>query len=116
MFYGFFGVLTVIVNIISFKLLLKLNFSLLFANTIAFIIAVLFAYLTNTKFVFNNSFTKKNFISFISMRIGTLFIDNLGLYYLVGISVDELIAKSMINFIIIVINYICSKFFIFKNK
>jgi cell wall teichoic acid glycosylation protein gtcA len=116
LFYGFFGVLTVIVNIISFKLLLKLNFSLLFANTIAFIIAVLFAYLTNTKFVFNNSFTKKNFISFISMRIGTLFIDNLGLYYLVGISVDELIAKSMINFIIIVINYICSKFFIFKNK
>ena len=114
--YGFFGVLTVIVNIISFKLLLILNTPLLYANTVAFFIAVLFAYYTNTKYVFNDKFTKKNFISFISMRISTLFIDNMGLYYLVSISVDELIAKSIINIIIILINYICSKFIIFKKK
>ena len=114
--YGFFGVLTVIVNIISFKLLLILNTPLLYANTVAFFIAVLFAYYTNTKYVFNDKFTKKNFISFISMRISTLFIDNMGLYYLVSISVDELIAKSIINIIIILINYICSKFIIYKKK
>lgn len=113
---AFFGVLTVIVNIISFKLLLILNIPLLYANTVAFFIAVLFAYYTNTKYVFNDKFTKKNFISFISMRISTLFIDNMGLYYLVSISVDELIAKSIINIIIILINYICSKFIIFKKK
>lgn len=114
--YGIFGVLTVIVNIISFKLLLILNIPLLYSNTIAFFIAVVFAYYTNTKFVFNDTFTKKNFISFMSMRISTLFIDNIGLYYLVSISVDELIAKSIINIIIILINYICSKFIIFKKK
>lgn len=114
--YGIFGVLTVIVNIISFKLLLILNIPLLYANTIAFFIAVVFAYYTNTKFVFNDTFTKKNFISFMSMRISTLFIDNIGLYYLVSISVDELIAKSIINIIIILINYICSKFIIYKKK
>ena len=114
--YGFFGVLTVIVNIISFKILLMLSIPLLYANTVAFFIAVLFAYYTNTKYVFNDKFTKKNFISFMSMRIGTLFIDNVGLYYLVSISVDELIAKSIINIIIILINYICSKFIIFKKK
>lgn len=114
--YGFFGVLTFIVNIISFKSLLILNTPLLYANTVAFFIAVLFAYYTNTKYVFNDKFTKKNFISFMSMRIGTLFIDNVGLYYLVSISVDELIAKSIINIIIILINYICSKFIIFKKK
>lgn len=114
--YGIFGVLTVIVNIISFKLLLILNIPLLYSNTIAFFIAVVFAYYTNTKFVFNDTFTKKNFISFMSMRISTLFIDNIGLYYLVSISVDELIAKSIINIIIILINYICSKFIIYKKK
>ena len=114
--YGVFGVLTVIVNIISFKLLLILNIPLLYSNTIAFFIAVVFAYYTNTKFVFNDNFTKKNFISFMSMRISTLFIDNIGLYYLVSISIDELIAKSIINIIIILINYICSKFIIFKKK
>ena len=52
----------------------------------------------------------------MSMRISTLFIDNIGLYYLVSISVDELIAKSIINIIIILINYICSKFIIYKKK
>lgn len=114
--YGIFGVLTVIVNIISFKLLSILNIPLLYANTIAFFIAVVFAYYTNTKFVFNDKFTKENFISFMSMRISTLFIDNIGLYYLVSISVDELIAKSIINIIIILINYICSKFIIYKKK
>ena len=114
--YGIFGVLTVIVNIISFKLLSILNIPLLYANTIAFFIAVVFAYYTNTKFVFNDTFTKKNFISFMSMRISTLFIDNIGLYYLVSISVDELIAKRIINIIIILINYICSKFIIYKKK
>ena len=114
--YGVFGILTVIVNIISFKLLLILNIPLLYANTIAFFIAVVFAYYKNTKFVFNDTFTKKNFISFMSMRISTLFIDNIGLYYLVSISVDELIAKSIINIIIILINYICSKFIIYKKK
>ena len=114
--YGIFGVLTVIVNIISFKLLSILNIPLLYANTIAFFIAVVFAYYTNTKFVFNDKFTKENFISFMSMRISTLFIDNIGLYYLVSISVDELIAKSLINIIIILINYICSKFIIYKKK
>ena len=114
--YGVFGILTVIVNIISFKLLLILNIPLLYANTIAFFIAVVFAYYTNTKFVFNDNFTKKNFVSFMSMRISTLFIDNIGLYYLVSISVDELIAKSIINIIIILINYICSKFIIYKKK
>ena len=82
--YGIFGVLTVIVNIISFKLLSILNIPLLYANTIAFFIAVVFAYYTNTKFVFNDKFTKENFISFMSMRISTLFIDNIGLYYLVS--------------------------------
>ena len=114
--YGVFGILTVIVNIISFKLLLILNIPLLYANTIAFFIAVVFAYYTNTKFVFNDKFTKENFISFMSMRISTLFIDNIGLYYLVSISVDELIAKSIINIIIILINYRCSKFIIYKKK
>lgn len=114
--YGVFGILTVIVNIISFKLLLILNIPLLYSNTIAFFIAVVFAYYTNTKFVFNDKFTKENFISFMSMRISTLFIDNIGLYYLVSISVDELIAKSIINIIIILINYICSKFIIYKKK
>lgn len=114
--YGVFGILTVIVNIISFKLLLILNIPLLYSNTIAFFIAVVFAYYTNTTFVFNDNFTKKNFISFMSMRISTLFIDNIGLYYLVSISIDELIAKSIINIIIILINYICSKFIIFKKK
>lgn len=79
-FYGIFGVLTVIVNIVSFKILNSTKIGLLYSNTGAFFIAVLFAYYTNTKYVFENKFTLGNFTSFMSMRIGTLLVDNGGMY------------------------------------
>ena len=58
--YGFFGVCTVIVNTIVYYGL-SLWMDDLVANTIAFFIAVQFAYMTNTKFVFLQNFTKKKF-------------------------------------------------------
>lgn len=119
--YLFFGGLTVLINIVVFLLMPKQylgltdNTILLINNTIAFTIAVLFAYYTNTKYVFNSLLTLKNFISFMSYRIFTLFLDNLFMYILVTICVKELIAKIIVNFVIIVMNYFVSKFVVFKK-
>ncbi len=113
--YLFFGVLTVIFNIIAF-LILNIFVEEIMANTIAFFIAVQFAYITNTKFVFQAPFTKENFLSFWGMRIGTLVIDNGGLWLLMYAGCDKLIAKCTVNVVIIVLNYIFSKFFIYKRK
>ena len=113
--YLFFGVLTVIFNIIAF-LILNIFVEEIIANTIAFFLAVQFAYMTNTKFVFQAPFTKENFLSFWGMRIGTLIIDYGGLWLLLQVSCDKLIAKWTVNMVIIVLNYIFSKFFIYKRK
>lgn len=114
--YLLWGVAAVIFNIVSFFLLDLLKFPIVFSNSVAFVITILFAYFTNTKYVFRSSFTLKNFTQFFTMRIGTIIIDNLGLVFIISLGANKLISKLVVNGIIIVINYIISKFLIYKKK
>lgn len=113
--YLFYGILTVVVNTGIYIGLVRLGTDDLIANTIAFFLAVQFAYCTNTKFVFKTNFTKRNFIQFWAMRIGTIIIDNIGLLILINIGCSQFVSKTLINIIIIIINYMCSKFYIYKK-
>ena len=89
--YLVFGILTVVMNIVAYKLL-NLAMGDMAANTLAFFIAVLFAYWTNSSFVFRAEHTWRNFGQFMAMRIGTLFIDDGGMYLLLMWQVDDIIA------------------------
>lgn len=109
------GVSTVLVNIISYKCLSP-RWGTLPSNTLAFFIAVLYAYWTNSALVFRVPRSWKSFWEFMSMRIGTLLIDNGGMALMVARGMDDLIAKCVVNVIIIGLNYILSKLFIFKKK
>lgn len=109
------GITTVVVNIMAYHLLSSWMGSLT-ANTIAFFIAVLYAYFGNSLFVFRTGCTRKNFIEFMAMRIGTLFIDNGGMYLMLSWGWNDLAAKFVVNFIIIALNYILSKLLIFNSK
>ncbi len=113
--YFIFGVLTVVVNTVIYLILSSIMDDMI-SNTIAFLVAVQFAYLTNTKFVFNQNFTKDNFLKFWAMRIGTIFLDNGGMWILLHLGVNKLLAKCFVNAIIIVLNYLFSKFIIFSNE
>ena len=113
--YGFFGVMTVIVNTAIFLGLSIVGVGSLTANTIAFFIAVAFAYYTNTRYVFRDNFTIHNFLQFLMMRLGTLFIDNGGLVLLINMGCNKLIAPLGVNILVIIFNYIFSKFFIYKK-
>lgn len=113
--YLVFGILTVAVNITSYRVL-SLWMDTLPANTLAFFIAVFFAYYTNTRFVFRVEFTKKNFLQFISMRIGTIFLDDGGMLLLLTWSWNDLLAKCVVNVVIIGLNYLFSKMLIFRKK
>lgn len=113
--YLVFGVLTVTVNIVSYRIL-SLWMDTLLANTIAFFIAVFFAYYTNTRFVFQVNFTKKNFLQFMAMRIGTIFLDDGGMLILLAWGWNDLLAKCVVNAVIIVLNYLFSKLLIFRKK
>jgi len=109
------GVLTVVVNVVVYHVLAeKLN--MLAANTIAFFTAVFIAYWTNSQFVFRVRCTVKSFIQFMAMRIGTIFIDDGGMLLLISRNWNDLIAKCMINAVIIVLNYLFSKLLIFKKE
>ena len=120
-FYALFGLLTTVVNIGLFYVLNSIfKFEENLSNNIAIFSAVLFAYFTNRKLVFNskaNTFKKKfmEFCKFMLGRLFTMILESLGffiLYNLLGI--QELISKMSITVIVIILNFFISKFFAFK--
>lgn len=113
--YLIFGILTVVVNIAAYRLLVP-GLGTLVANTAAFFIAVLFAYFTNSKYVFRVPFTWKSFLEFMSMRLGTLVIDDGGMVLLTRWGWNDLLAKCVVNVIIIGLNYLFSKLLIFRKR
>lgn len=131
--YVVFGIFTTIVNIATFYVLthfFKLNENI--ANIISIVLAVIFAYLTNRKLVFNSTAsTKKQILSemckFFSARLFTMLVEFFGcmfLFYIAeknsifgifNISID-LVIKVTMTVIVIILNFFLSKFFAFKKK
>lgn len=120
--YLFFGVLTTVVNVVTYYLLYEiLNYSNIFSTCISWVVAVLFAFLTNKLFVFNSKYWNRNAINevikFFSCRIGTGVIE-LGIMYLFVdvLNFNGTIMKIITNIIVIVLNYVASKVYIFKKN
>ncbi len=120
--YIVFGVLTTLVNLVSFYILthfINLNENL--SNIIAIILSVLFAYFTNRKLVFNSTAVTfkenlKEFYKFILGRLFTMILEIVGFYLLFNIMhIHELISKLFITVIVIILNFFISKFFAFKK-
>ena len=118
--YLVFGVLTTLINIISFYLLSDiLNINWMISNVAAWIISVLFAYFTNKKYVFEskNKNVIKEFTSFVVCRVLSLGIDMAVMKLLIDVlSINKLFSKIVSNVIVVIANYIFSKFLIFKGK
>jgi putative flippase GtrA len=120
--YLVFGVLTTVVNVVSFGLLRTvMHCDLLVANTIAWILSVVFAFLTNKLFVFKSkSFAGSLFLrelsTFVGARLLSLGVDTLGMLLLVNVLVwNDWLAKIIMNVIVVIINYVLSKRIIFKK-
>lgn len=121
--YLFFGVLSTVVNIGTYVFFTRIiNTEFMVANIAAWIVAVLFAYLTNKFFVFESKVTKlkfliKEFISFVSCRILSLMMEMILMYIMIDmLLVNDLVVKILTNIVVIILNYIFSKLIIFKNK
>ena len=113
--YLFFGVLAVLVNTISYLFLIRLTSDVI-ANTAAFFITVVFAYYTNCRYVFKEKSSRDKFIKFFLVRTSALPFDDIILLALRGIGFAPFCAKVITNILIIIYNYIMSKFVIFKKK
>jgi putative flippase GtrA len=123
--YLIFGGLTTVVNYVFFWVSLKLSLPVIAANTIAFIFAVAFAYVTNKIYVFKSKSWKlsvltKEILSFIAARILSFLFETAGLWFAEDvINADEmgvLIAKVILSVGVIFINWVLSKFVIFKKS
>lgn len=119
--YILFGVLTTVVNIAVFFLFdTVLNFSYIIANAISIIAAILFAFFTNKKYVFkakSQSFKLafKEFYLFVGLRSVSGLFDMLSMWMLVDfMNLETNLSKILTQFIIVVLNYIFSKLYIFR--
>lgn len=123
--YAFFGVLTTLVDAGTFTLLGLLVFKERYIeinNIISQIIAILFAYFTNRKWVFlSKALTKKDvaveFFSFIQARVFTLLL-SLGMVSLFVrvFNFDQFIVKYVSTVVVIILNYILSKLYVFRER
>ncbi|HZJ78287.1 MAG TPA: GtrA family protein [Clostridia bacterium] len=130
MLYVLFGLLTTAVNLVVFNIFDKAlgdssffgEFGYLVANTIAWIVSVIFAFITNKIFVFESkSWELKTagfeFSSFVGARLFSLFVEQgLMLLMVTHFGVNKNISKLLIAAIVIALNYIFSKLIIFKKR
>lgn len=119
------GLLTTVVSLVVYFALTRTildasnSFDLQVANVISWIIAVLFAYVTNRIFVFKstNSNILMEFIKFIGARILSLLLDMSTMFIVVSLlSFSDVIGKILSQIIVIVVNYILSKLLVFKSS
>ena len=119
--YIFFGGCTTIVNLVSFFLFRKLGIPLNPANIASIILAILFAYIVNSKYVFQDKCETlkahiRPFCKFISARLVSMAVEVGGVWLLVELlHMNEMAGKLFTQVIVLVMNYIFSKFFVFTT-
>ena len=119
--YIFFGGCTTMVNLVSFFILRKLKVELNIANIISIILAILFAYVVNSRFVFHDQCATladhiRPFLKFVSARLVTMVIEVGGVWLLVSVmGLNDMIGKFLTQFIVLILNYVFSKFFVFTT-
>lgn len=118
------GGLTTVVSLGSyyFLVLTVLNpenaIELQIANVISWVCAVSFAYITNRRFVFKSKNTKKikEGTNFFISRIATLLIDMSTMFLLVTVlNSNDKLAKLFVQFVVMFLNYVFSKIFVFRK-
>jgi len=121
--YLFFGVLTTVVNYVGFWFFTYIaGWNYQFANAFAYLLSVVFAYVTNKLWVFDShTDTMKAFL----LEMGSFFLFHGGSWIIdqgtmtIGVSlmhINDMIVKLFANVFVVVLNYIFSKFIIFKKK
>lgn len=129
--YLFFGIATTLISILSRLVIYQLTHKELLATALANIIGILFAFITNDTIVFKQARQNwpRRLVKFTLARLSTFLLD-LFLTFLfvtqfpniigqfVNNNIDKVntIETAISQFLIIILNYIFSKVFIFKNK
>lgn len=119
--YLFFGGCTTLVNIISYFICSRIGIRTSVSTIIAWVLSVLFAYITNRNYVFASKAFRfepiiKEIAGFFLCRLATGLLDLAIMVVFVDyLHFNDMLIKMLSNIIVIVLNYIASKLMIFKS-
>ena len=120
--YLFFGVCTTVVNMAVYWLCTHIcALSVMQGTIVAWVTAVLFAYLTNRKWVFPSEATGRceifrEIAAFFGCRLATGVLDWLIMFVFADmLHFDDMIVKALANVIVIILNYVASKLLVFRR-
>lgn len=113
------GGCTTVVNFISYWFFERVcHIYYLLANILAWILAVLFAYVTNRKWVFEskNPNILKEAVVFTASRLFSGGTELLLLFLMVDLGkMNDLVAKAITAVLVVILNYITGKFLVFRK-
>ncbi len=117
--YVIVGGFTTIVSILSYYLFRIFLQNYVLCTVLSWIVAVSFAYITNRKYVFYSK--EKNiyreFFEFICSRVLSLLSEIAIMFILVDfLNIQDKLAKIIVQILIMILNYIFSKIFVFREK
>lgn len=121
--YLIFGALATVVNIVAYSVAFyTAHIDNAISNIIAWVVAAVFAYITNKFMVFESKVETKKALfkemtSFFGCRLFTLLIDEI----IMVVSVDKFgmpafLMKVIANIVVIILNFVLSKLIIFKKE
>ena len=117
--YLFFGFLTTVISIAIFAFFTEvLQIDSLISNIISWIFAVAFAFVTNRKWVFSKS--GQSFIVdalyFYLARLTTLVFEEAVIFvFITLLDLNALVVKAASQITVIILNYLISKFVVFRK-
>ena len=120
--YLIFGVLTTLVNYIVYIPCLRYLHSASVSNSIAWVFAVIFAYLTNKPFVFQShdwsmKVVAPEFVKFVGTRVASWLVETGILFLAVDmLQWNGIVWKLITSVLVVVLNYVGSKLLVFRGK
>lgn len=120
--YGFWGVVTTAVNVVCYWLCRQVDIPVVPATIISWFVSVLFAYVTNRRYVFHSQLTSIKQVmaecfSFFASRFFSGVLDVLLMYLTIEVLLfPELISKIGVEVFISLLNYFLSIFIVFNKK
>ena len=120
--YLIFGVLTTLVNWVVYAAMVKVHIDYRIATAAAWAVSVLFSFIVNKIFVFQSfnlrpAYVMKEITSFVACRAGSGVMEMVFMIVMVSwIHMDEYISKIAVSVIVVIVNYVFSKLFIFRKS
>ena len=119
--YLFFGVLTTVVNYVTYLVMSPFFVLTTVPTVVAWVLSVLFAYLTNRKYVFCSHSTGRDALKeaggFVTARVMSGVLDVAIMWVFADcIGFNDLVIKLLSNVMVVVFNYVASKLVVFGKK